>query len=143
MIDSRSGDNGFAVRRRRFCQDCHKRFTTFERIEVVTFRVVKRDGTRVPFDQTKLRQGVERACWKRPISAGQISSLITEIVTELENGGEPEISSRAIGEAVLKRLRVIDDVAYVRFASVYRKFDNIQDFAMELAPMIEKFRRGK
>lgn len=141
VVDTRTGEDGLVIRRRRLCQSCRKRFTTYERVEVTNVRVVKKDGSRVPFDRDKLRRGIERACWKRPVSEGQISALIAELETKLENEGEPEIDTRSIGEAVLKFLRAIDDVAYVRFASVYRKFDRIEDFAQELAPMLEDSRR--
>lgn len=141
VVDTRTGEEGLVIRRRRLCQSCHKRFTTYERVEVTNVRVVKKDGSRVPFDRDKLREGIERACWKRPVREGQISALIAELETKLENEGEPEIDTRSIGEAVLKFLRAIDEVAYVRFASVYRKFDRIEDFAQELAPMLEDSRR--
>lgn len=141
VIDTRPGEEGFSIRRRRVCRSCRKRFTTYERIEVATVRVVKKDGTRVPFDRDKLRRGIERACWKRPVSEGQISALVADVETELENEGKTEITSHAIGQTVMRRLRQLDDVAYVRFASVYRKFDSVEDFARELAPMLEVSRK--
>ena len=141
VIDTRPGDEGFSIRRRRVCKSCRKRFTTFERIEVATVRVIKKDGTRVPFDREKLRRGIERACWKRPVSEGQISALVADVETQLENGGETEITTRAIGQTVMRLLRSLDDVAYVRFASVYREFGSVEDFARELAPMLEVSRK--
>ena len=132
VTDTRAADDGFVIKRRRCCSSCGRRFTTYERIEVMNIRVVKRDGTRVPFDREKLRKGVERACWKRPVSEGQISALIARVETKIENDGESEIDSDYIGESVLTCLRDLDEVAYVRFASVYRKFNSIDDFASEL-----------
>lgn len=141
VVDTRTGEDGFVIRRRRLCLSCRKRFTTYERVEVTNVRVVKKDGSRVPFDRDKLREGIERACWKRPVSEGQISALVAELETKLENEGDSEIDTRSIGETVLQFLRQLDEVAYVRFASVYRKFDRIEDFAQELAPMLEDSRR--
>ena len=102
---------------------------------------IKKDGTRVPFDREKLRRGIERACWKRPVSEGQISALVADVQTQLENEGEIEISTRAIGQTVMRQLRQLDEVAYVRFASVYREFGSVEDFARELAPMLEVSRK--
>lgn len=141
VVDTRTGEDGFVIRRRRFCNSCGKRFTTYERVEVTNVRVVKKDGTRVPFDRDKLRRGIERACWKRPVSEGQISALVAELETKIENEGETEVTARSIGELVMKFLRTLDEVAYVRFASVYRKFNNAEDFAKELAPMLADSRR--
>jgi len=141
VVDTRTGEDGLTIRRRRYCLSCQKRFTTFERVEVTRVRVVKKDGSRVPFDRDKLRKGIERACWKRPVSEGQISAIVAEIETKFENDGVTEIESRLIGETVMEILRRIDDVAYVRFASVYRKFNSAEDFAQELAPMLENSRR--
>ena len=140
VVDTRTGDDGFVIRRRRCCNSCGKRFTTYERVEVTNVRVVKKDGSRVPFDRAKLRQGIERACWKRPVSEGQISALVAELETKFENEGETEVSTNDIGEAVMEFLRGLDEVAYVRFASVYRKFNCAKDFAKELGPMLEEWR---
>ena len=136
VIETRTSEDGFVIRRRRACQSCKKRFTTYERIEVVNVRVVKRDNTRVPFDRNKVRQGVERACWKRPVRESQISELVAELETSLE--GESEVSSQRIGEMTMKLLRKLDDVAYVRFASVYREFAGVDDFAAALKSMIDE-----
>ncbi len=126
VIETRTSDDRFVIRRRRICQSCRRRFTTYERIEVVNVRVVKRDGTRVPFDRSKVREGVERACWKRPIRESQISELVAELETSLE--GETEVDTQRIGEMTMELLRKLDEVAYVRFASVYRRFTTAQDF---------------
>lgn len=136
VVDTRASDDGFVVRRRRLCLSCLKKFTTYERIEVTNVRVIKRDGTRVPFDRAKLRQGIERACWKRPISEGQISALLAELETRMESEAETEVRTEYIGEQVMQLLRNLDEVAYVRFASVYRRFRNVEDFAHELEPML-------
>ncbi len=126
VIETRTSDDRFVIRRRRICQSCRRRFTTYERIEVVNVRVVKRDGSRVPFDRNKVREGVERACWKRPIRESQISELVAELETSLE--GETEVDTQRIGEMTMELLRKLDEVAYVRFASVYRRFTTAQDF---------------
>jgi len=126
VIETRTSDDRFVIRRRRICQSCKRRFTTYERIEVVNVRVVKRDGSRVPFDRNKVREGVERACWKRPVRDAQISELVAELETSLE--GETEVETQRIGEMTMELLRKIDEVAYVRFASVYRQFTTAQDF---------------
>ncbi len=135
VVDTRTSDDGFVIRRRRLCCGCSKRFTTFERIESTSVRVVKRDGSRVPFDREKLRQGLERACWKRPVSEAQISTLIARVEEEIEATFETEVESRFIGEQSMLLLREIDQVAYVRFASVYRKFQDARDFAQEIGQM--------
>ena len=119
VVETRMSDDGFIIRRRRSCISCDRRFTTYERIEVANVRVIKRDGTRVPFDRNKIRQGVERACWKRPVRESQITELVAELETSLE--GETEVESKRIGEMTMALLRKLDEIAYVRFASVYRK----------------------
>lgn len=136
VVDTRASDDGFMIRRRRACNACGRKFTTYERIEVTNVRVIKRDGTRVPFDRSKLREGVERACWKRPISEGQISALVAELETRIESDGDTEVDTERIGQYVMTLLKQLDDVAYVRFASVYRRFRNVEDFAKELEPML-------
>ena len=138
VVDTRTGEEGYAVRRRRHCCECNKRFTTYERVESISVHVRKRDGTRVPFDRDKLRRGLERACWKRPISDAQISSLLAEVESEIDQLFTTEVESRAIGEIVMRLLRELDQVAYVRFASVYLHFKDAQDFANELRPMLGK-----
>ena len=138
VTDTRVAEDGFVIKRRRYCNVCNRRFTTYERIEVTNIRVIKRDGTRVPFDREKLRKGIERACWKRPVSEGQISELIARVETKIENDGENEIDTDYIGENVLDCLRELDEVAYVRFASVYRKFDSVDDFSRELRSLLKE-----
>ena len=138
VVDTRTGEEGYAVRRRRLCCECNKRFTTYERVESISVHVRKRDGTRVPFDREKLRRGLERACWKRPISDAQISSLLAEVESEIDQLFTTEVESRFIGEIVMRLLRDLDQVAYVRFASVYLHFKDAQDFANELRPMLGK-----
>lgn len=136
VIETRTSDDGFVIRRRRACQSCKKRYTTYERMEIVNIRVVKRDGTRVPFDRDKLRQGVERACWKRPVREARISELVATLETRLE--GETEVSTRQIGELAMELLRKLDEIAYIRFASVYQDFANAQDFAKALQSMTDE-----
>lgn len=133
VIETRTSDDGFVIRRRRACKSCKKRYTTYERIEIVNIRVVKRDGTRVPFDRDKLRQGIERACWKRPVREAQISELVAGLETLLE--GETEATTQRIGELAMELLRKLDEIAYIRFASVYQDFANVQDFAKALQSM--------
>ena len=141
VVETRTSDDGFLVRRRRVCQSCNRRFTTYERIEVGNLRVIKRDGARVPFDRDKIREGVERACWTRPVREAQISELVAELETSLE--GETEVESQRIGEMTMALLRKIDEIAYVRFASVYRKFNTAQDFTEILRAMAESNAAGR
>ena len=141
VVETRTSDDGFLVRRRCVCQSCNRRFTTYERIEVGNLRVIKRDGARVPFDRDKIREGVERACWKRPVREAQISELVAELETSLE--GETEVESQRIGEMTMALLRKIDEIAYVRFASVYRKFNTAQDFTEILRAMAESNAAGR
>ncbi|MFG0334133.1 transcriptional regulator NrdR [Roseimaritima sediminicola] len=128
VVDTRAMEDGFLIRRRRSCGTCHRRFTTYERLEEFDIRVIKRDQSRQPFDPEKIRRGIERACWKRPVSTERIQLLVQEIETELYVDGAMEIACQAIGELVMKRLYAVDEVAYVRFASVYRDFANVDDF---------------
>jgi len=136
VVDTRTGEDGGIVRRRRFCCHCNKRFTTHERVEATTVRVIKRDQTRVPFDPQKIKQGLERACWKRPVSDVQIMQLVGEIVNEIDARYDSEILSGEIGKMVMQRLRKLDQVAYVRFASVYLEFQSARDFSNALQPML-------
>ena len=132
VIDSRLVAEGGQVRRRRECVECSERFTTYEIAELVMPRVIKSDGTREPFDENKLRAGLQRALEKRPVSMEQIETAITHIKHFLQATGEREVPSRTIGEEVMARLRELDKVAYVRFASVYRSFQDISEFQEEL-----------
>lgn len=138
VIDSRSGEDGFVIRRRRLCQSCDRRFTTYERVAEVDIRVVKKDRSREQFKAEKIRKGVERACWKRPIPTAEVEKVITEIVQEVYLVGESEIDSDRIGEMVMEKLIELDEVAYIRFASVYRQFKDIHDFVEEVRPMLHR-----
>ncbi len=132
VIDSRPTDDGAAIRRRRECINCGKRFTTYEKIEELPVMVVKKDGRREPFDSDKIREGVRKACEKRPVSAQDQDTLVDDIVREVFNTLEQEIPSNRIGALVMDRLKALDEVAYVRFASVYRQFKDINTFMTEL-----------
>ncbi|MBL8573474.1 MAG: transcriptional repressor NrdR [Hyphomicrobiaceae bacterium] len=126
--DSRPTEDGTAIRRRRVCPACGGRFTTFERVQLRELVVLKRSGRRVPFDRDKLARSVQVALRKRPVEPEEIERLVSSIVRQLESTGEPEIHSEQIGELVMERLKAVDDVAYVRFASVYRNFLQARDF---------------
>ena len=126
--DSRPSDDHSAIRRRRVCPDCGGRFTTFERVQLRELTVVKRSGRRIPFDRDKLQRSVEVALRKRPVDAERIERMVNGIVRQLESSGEVEISSEQIGELVMEGLKGLDDVAYVRFASVYKNFREAKDF---------------
>jgi transcriptional repressor NrdR len=139
VIDSRLVAEGDSVRRRRECQTCGDRFTTFETAELVMPRVVKSDGTREPFNEEKLRYGLQKALEKRPVSIEEIESCLNRIMHELRSTGERELPSRRVGEEVMKELRKLDAVAYVRFASVYRDFQDVSEFQAE----IQKLRSGE
>ena len=132
VVDSREAGDGQATRRRRECLGCSRRFTTYERIEEILPAVVKKDGRREPFDRKKILEGLTRACQKRPVSAAQIEALIAAVERQVQELGEKEIPSRVVGEAVMARLRDLDQVAFVRFASVYRAFEDVGDFMSEL-----------
>ena len=132
VIDSRLVADGGQVRRRRECANCCERFTTYELAELVMPRVIKSDGTREPFNEEKLRAGLARALEKRPVAIERIEGAVTQIQNFLRSNGEREVQSRQIGEAVMKQLRDLDEVAYVRFASVYRSFQDISEFQEEL-----------
>jgi transcriptional repressor NrdR len=129
-------DDGFSIRRRRHCLNCGRRYTTYERPEEMAIKVVKKDGCREPFAREKIRQGLARACWKRPISDEQIDKLVSDIESEVYADFESEIPSRVLGDMVMEHLRQLDQVAYVRFASVYREFQDVNDFVHELRPIL-------
>ena len=138
VIDSRTSEDGRAVRRRRECEKCAKRFTTYERIEEhVRMYVVKKDGSRVPWDRNKILVGLERACYKRPVEAAALQKLVDEVEEEVIRAHDREVSSSAIGELVIDRLRRLDQVAYVRFASVYRRFSTLEELVDEAKSVIE------
>jgi transcriptional repressor NrdR len=141
VVDSRTAQEGRAVRRRRECLACGRRFTTYEYVENLSLSVVKRNQVRELYDRTKLRKGIELATNKRPISIKQIDDLVTEVENEILDLGKTEVSSEDLGELVMKKLKELDEVAYVRFASVYRKFQDKSEFYEELKKLIEE--RGK
>ncbi|MEW6232171.1 MAG: transcriptional regulator NrdR [Chloroflexota bacterium] len=130
VIDSRELEE--SIRRRRECLSCGKRFTTYERPEVANFLVVKRDGRREEYDRQKLYQGIQRACHKRPVSAVQVESVVTQVEGEILRLAQPEVPSRFIGELVMERLRPLDEIAFMRFASVYRRFQDVDTLAEEI-----------
>ena len=132
VIDSRPADENNSIRRRRVCDECSRRFTTYEKVETIPLIVIKKDDNRETYDRSKIEAGVLRACHKRPVSANQITKLVDDVETEIFNRGEKEIPSRVIGELVIDRLKNLDAVAYVRFASVYREFKDINTFMDEL-----------
>ena len=137
VIDSRSTDDGRSIRRRRECVNCGKRFTTFETIEIAPMLIVKRDGTRQQYDRNKLKNGIVRSCEKRPISMAQIDDIVARIEKSLYNSLEEEVTSKKIGDLVMEELKQIDDVAYIRFAAVYRQFKDSQTFFDEMKKMFE------
>ncbi len=132
VIDSRLVADGGQVRRRRECQTCHERFTTFEVAELLMPKVIKQDGTREPFDEQKLRNGLQRALEKRPVSVEAVESALNNVKLSLQAMGEREVKSLVIGEKVMDELRNLDQVAYVRFASVYRSFQDLSEFQQEI-----------
>ena len=138
VVDSRPSDEGSSIRRRRECLACHKRFTTYETMESLPLMVVKKDGSRQSFDKSKLLNGMIRACEKRPVSFNTLESIANEIEQTLQNEMDREIPSARIGELVMDRLKKVDEVAYVRFASVYRQFKDISTFMAELNKLLEE-----
>lgn len=138
VIDSRSHENGYVIRRRRQCCECERRFTTYETVAEMDVRVIKKDGTREPFDPHKIRRGIELACWKRPILTDRVDRIIGEIQQEVYLLGETEVESQTIGEMIMEKLIDLDQVAYIRFASVYREFKDLRDFVDEVSPMLRR-----
>ena len=141
VVDSRSSEGGRVVRRRRQCQACSRRFTTYERAERQFLSVLKKDGEREPFDRDKLKRGLAKACWKRPVTEEDIEGIIATLETELYGGYESEVPSGILGTRLMELLRAVDQVAYVRFASVYREFKDVRDFVEELEPILAEARR--
>ena len=135
VLDSRTCEDGRAIRRRRYCNHCERRFTTYERVERFTLTVVKKDQVREPFSREKIERGVERACWKRPVSSERLRDLAARVEAEIQAEYDSEIPSCEIGQLVMRELASLDQVAYVRFASVYREFTDVEDFVAELAPL--------
>lgn len=142
VVDSRPAEDGLAIRRRRECITCGKRFTTYEKIENLSIIVVKKDGTRQPFNADKILSGVTKSCEKRPVSMSQIENLVNSIEEQIKNTLKREISSEEIGEMVMERLKKLDEVAYVRFASVYRQFKDVNSFYIELKDILDRRDRG-
>ena len=137
VIDSRPAEDGSSIRRRRQCNECHKRFTTYEKVETIPLIVIKKDNNREPYDRQKIELGVLRSCHKRPISADQIQKLIDAVETEIFNREEREISAQTIGEIVMNHLKDLDAVAYIRFASVYREFNDVNTFMDEIKKILD------
>ncbi len=143
VVDSRSSKEGDAIRRRRECLKCEARFTTYERVEEVLPLVIKKDGRREPFDRQKILQGLLKACEKRPVGIVALEDAVSKIEKKLQEGGEKEIPSSVIGEEVMHALHKLDQVAYVRFASVYREFKDINEFMEELRELLKEERKEK
>jgi len=141
VVDSRASREGGAIRRRRECIGCHRRYTTYERVEEVLPLVIKKDGRREPFDRLKILQGLKKACEKRSVGLSVLEEVVDRVEKKLQELGEPETSSRVIGEEVMAQLHRIDQVAYVRFASVYREFKDVTQFLDELTGLLKDERR--
>jgi transcriptional repressor NrdR len=137
VIDSRPADENNSIRRRRQCDECGRRFTTYEKVETIPLVVIKKDNNREPYDRSKIEAGVFRSCHKRPISIDQITNLVDEVETQIFNREDKEIPSHVIGELVMDKLKNLDPVAYVRFASVYREFKDVSTFMEELKKILD------
>ena len=138
VVDSREGKDGGVIRRRRECLRCSRRFTSYERIDEIAFMVVKKDDRREPYDRNKIMAGLRRACEKRPVSPGSLEAIADEVEQALQESPEREIPTRVVGEKVMERLKALDAVAYVRFASVYRHFQDVDHFMRELKEILEQ-----
>ena len=138
VIDSRPAEDGSSIRRRRGCDECGKRFTTYEKVETIPLIVIKKDDNREQYDRSKIEGGVLRACYKRPVSAEQIQRTLEKIETKIFEREEKEIPTSVIGEIVMEQLKELDEVAYVRFASVYREFKDVNTFMSEIKKILEK-----
>jgi transcriptional repressor NrdR len=143
VIDSRAGDDGATIRRRRECLSCRRRFTTYERVERQLLMVSKKGGVREPFERDKIKRGLAKACWKRPVTAEDIEAVVTSLEGELYGAYDADVPSRVIGERLMELLRALDQVAFVRFASVYREFKDVRDFVDELEPILAEVNRGE
>lgn len=143
VIDSRIGKDGEVIRRRRECLKCESRFTTYERIEEILPMVVKKDGRREPFDRSKIITGFQKACEKRPVSINKIEEIVERLEKKFRESGEKEIPASVVGEAIMEELKQLDGVAYVRFASVYRQFKDINEFMNELRDLLGKREKDK
>jgi len=137
VIDSRPADDNTSIRRRRQCDECGKRFTTYEKVEIVPLTVIKKDRTREPYHRDKIMAGIMRACHKRPVSVEQMEDIVNKIENDIYNLGYKEVESNVIGEIVMERLKKLEQVAYVRFASVYREFKDVNTFMSELKKMLD------
>lgn len=137
VIDSRPAEDNNSIRRRRVCDECGKRFTTYEKVETIPLIIIKKDNNRETYDRTKIEAGILRACHKRPVSAAQIAQIVDSVETEIVNREEREISSNVIGELIMNKLKDLDPVAYVRFASVYREFKDVNTFMDELKKILK------
>lgn len=138
VIDSRPAEDGSSIRRRRSCDICGKRFTTYEKVETIPLIIIKKDDNREQYDRAKIEAGILRACYKRPVSAEAIKQAVEDIETEIYKLEEKEIPSNQIGELVMERLKELDEVAYVRFASVYREFKDVNTFMAEIKKILDK-----
>lgn len=138
VIDSRPADDNCSIRRRRQCETCGKRFTTYEKLETMPLMVIKKDDSREPYDRSKIEAGIIHSCHKRPVSTQQIKAMIDEIETQIFNMEEKEVPTSVIGELVMKKLQMLDEVAYVRFASVYREFKDVNTFIEEIGKLLKK-----
>lgn len=138
VIDSRPADDNSSIRRRRQCETCGKRFTTYEKLETMPLMVIKKDRSREAYDRSKIESGIVHSCHKRPVSSQQISSVVDEIENQIFNMEEREIETAAIGELVMQKLEMLDGVAYVRFASVYREFKDVNTFIEEVGKLLKK-----
>jgi transcriptional repressor NrdR len=138
VVDSREAKEGHVIRRRRECLSCHRRFTSYERIEEIPYMVVKKDGRREPFNRDKLMGGLLKAVEKRPVPVSRLEEIVDEVESLLQESADREIETRAIGEKVVEKLRELDKVAYVRFASVYRQFEDVEEFINELRGLMER-----
>jgi transcriptional repressor NrdR len=139
VIDTRSAEGG--VRRRRECEDCERRFTTYERVAPLRLKVIKQDSRREPFERDKILHGVQVACAKQPVSTEEIEEMVSGIESELYHRGSREVTSREIGEMVMQNLRRMDEVAYIRFATIYRRFADVEDLADEIESLLERRQR--
>ena len=138
VIDSRPADDNSSIRRRRQCESCGKRFTTYEKLETMPLMVIKKDNSREAYDRSKIEAGILHSCHKRPVTTQQINALVDEVENEIFNMEEKEVATAAIGEIVMDKLKALDEVAYVRFASVYREFKDVNTFMEEIGKLLKK-----
>ena len=138
VIDSRPADDNSSIRRRRQCESCGKRFTTYEKLETMPLMAIKKDNSREAYDRSKIEAGILHSCHKRPVSTQQINALVDEVENEIFNMEEKEVATAAIGEIVMDKLKALDEVAYVRFASVYREFKDVNTFMEEIGKLLKK-----